>query len=125
MLQSDQKQYWVWGAFVGFLIGISSALPFWLPMIGYTVVVGTVTLLQQRIWQVPVWLLLASTILGTIFIYGFEILYLWGTGISFDLIDVFNLLLLPSIVLNLVFVLPIYGIIGEVVKLLYPEKVEV
>ena len=125
MLQSDEKQYWVVGGFAGFLIGLSSALPIWLPIIEYLAVVAMVTFFQRRVWQVPIWLLLTTTIISTGFIYGIELLYLSLEGAVFNFTDAFNLLMLPSIVLNLILSLPMYGVVGEITKLLYPEKVEV
>lgn len=125
MLQSDEKQYWVLGGFAGFLVGLSSALPIWLPVCEYVGIVAIVSYMQRRVWQVPMWLLLTTTILSTGVIYGIEFLYLSVRGVGFDITDAFNLLLLPSIVLNLIFSLPIYGVIGEITKLLYPEKVDV
>lgn len=125
MLQTEEQQYWGWGILTGFLVGISSALPIWLPIVGYTVIVGVITVLQRRVWQVPVWLLLTSTVVGTLLIYGFEMAYLWGAGITLDFYEVFNLLLLPSEVLNLILIFPVYAFTGEVVKMLYPEKVDV
>lgn len=125
MLHAEERKHWVWGVLTGLLVGIASALPFWLPVIGYSFVVGVVYLLQRQVWQVPIWLLLTSTVLGTVLIYGFEILYLWVIGTPFEFSTVFNLLLLPSVVLNLILIFPVYGFIGEVEKMLYPEKVEV
>jgi rod shape-determining protein MreD len=125
MLQTEERHYWIAGLMAGFLIGISTALPIWLPMLEYLLVVLLVTFLQRRVWQVPIWLLLTSTILSTLLIYGFELTYLTITGGLFDVVSVFNLLLLPSIVLNLILALPVFGVMGEIGKLLFPEKVEV
>jgi len=125
MLHTEERQHWFWGVFTGVLVGISSALPFWMPIIGYSVVVGAVNLLQKLVWQVPIWLMLTSTLLGTVLVYGVEVLYLWVVGLPFEITTVFNLLLLPSVVLNLILIFPVYGFIGEVVKMLYPEKVEI
>ena len=125
MLHAEERQHWLWGIVAGLFVGISSALPFWLPVIGYSVIVGLVYLLQRLVWQVPIWLLLTSTVLGTVLIYGFEMLYLWVIGTPFAFGTVFNLLILPSVVLNLILIFPVYGFIGEVEKMLYPEKVEV
>lgn len=125
MLHSEERHHLVWGIFTGLLVGISSALPIWLPIIGYTIVVGVINLLQRRVWQVPIWLLLTSTLMGTVLLYGVEVLYMWVVGIPFEFVTAFNLLVLPSVVLNLILVFPVYGFIGEIGKFIYPEKVEV
>jgi len=125
VLQSnDESQLWL-GSIAGLLVGISSVIPFWLPVATYTLLVWVVIVAQRRIWQVPIWLLLISTFLGTLIIYGVEIIYLWLTGIPMDLLEVLNIVLLPSLVLNMIVVLPIYGLVGEITKAVYPKEVEV
>lgn len=125
ILQSDKGTYLWFGAFAGLLVGVSSAIPFWLPVFGYTFLVWGVTLVQRKVWQVPVWLLLISTFIGSLLIYGMEVIYLWLTGYPLDLVEVFNIILLPSLVLNMILVLPIFGVVGEVAKVVYPKEVEV
>lgn len=125
ILQIEEKSHWVWGVIAGLLIGISSAIPFWLPVVGYLVVVGIITLFQKRIWQVPLWILLVSTFIGTIVVYSLEIVYLWIIGVPIDLLQALNTILLPSLVLNMVIVYPVYGIIGEIIKLVSPNEADV
>ena len=121
---SEESQLWL-GVAAGLLVGISSVIPFWLPVIGYTVLVWVVTVVQRRIWQVPIWLLLISTFLGSLLIYGVEVLYLWVTGVPLNLLEVLNIVLLPSLVLNMILVLPVYAVIGEIAKAVYPKEVDV
>jgi len=125
ILQSEGKPKLWLGLLAGIFIGVSSASPFWLPVIGYVLLVWGVTVAQRKIWQVPVWLLLISTFIGSLVIYGLEIIYFWATGYPFDLLEVFNLVLLPSLVLNMILVLPVYGVVGEIAKAVYPREVEV
>lgn len=124
ILQTEEKQYWIAGIVAGYLVGISSALPVWLTVLEYTIVVLLVTFFQRRVWQVPIWLLLTSVIISTMLLYGIEFGYLGITGVSFEISTVFNLFLLPSSVLNIILALPVYGVMGEVGKLLNPDKVE-
>ena len=106
-------------------MGVSSALPFWLPVIGYLLLVALVTLALRQVWQVPIWMLLISTFIGSFLIYGVEFSYLLITGVSLDLIDVINIVILPSLILNMILVLPVYGLVGELAKLVYPQEVDV
>jgi hypothetical protein len=82
-------------------------------------------LLQIRIWQAPYWMLLTSTFFGTMIVFGLEIVVLWVLGYPFDMLEMLNIVVLPSIVLNVLLVLPVYFFIGEVVKYVYPREVEV
>jgi hypothetical protein len=125
ILQADERQHWQWGLLAGLLVGISSAIPFWVPVIGYVSFVVIVTAVQRRVWQVPIWLLVISTFFGTFLIYGLEIFYRWLTAVPLDLIEVMNIVLLPSLVMNMILVLPVYAFIGEIAKRVYPKEVEV
>lgn len=125
ILQADERQHWQWGLLAGLLVGISSAIPFWVPVIGYVSFVVIVTVVQRRVWQVPIWLLVTATFFGTFLIYGLEIFYRWLTAVPLDLIEVMNIVLLPSLVMNMILVLPVYAFIGEIAKRVYPKEVEV
>jgi hypothetical protein len=125
ILHSEEESQLWFGLAGGLLVGISSALPFWLPMISYTFLVWIVTVARRMIWQVPIWLLLISTFLGSLLIYGVEVGYLWVAGVPLSLIEVLNNVLLPSLVLNMILVLPVYALIGEIAKVVNPKEVEV
>lgn len=124
IMLSDQKSHWQYGIFAGLLVGLSSAIPWWIPVISYTFFVILVTFVQRRIWQVPIWLLLTATFFGTVLVYGLEVMYLWVTGVPLDLMEVLNIVILPSVVLNMIAVLPVYGLVGEVTKRIFPKEVD-
>lgn len=125
ILQTGERNPVKWGIVAGLFVGISSASPILISIIGYLIVIGFVMLLQTKIWQAPYWMLLTSTFFGTIAVYGFEISYWWVNGYPFDLIETFNLVLLPSVVLNVLFILPVYLFVGEITKMSLSEEVEV
>lgn len=125
ILQATDFRQIRWALVVGLLVGVSSALPFWLPVLGYLILAGMVYLVQQQVWQVPIWLLLISTFVGSFLIYGLELVYLWIVGVPIDLVEVLNIVILPSLVLNMLMVLPVYGLVGEVAKTVYPREVEI
>lgn len=125
VLLADEKNRWHWGLLAGLLVGISSAIPLWIPVISYTGFTLIITWVQRRVWQVPIWMLVTSTFFGTFLILGLEIVYLWLTGVPIDPLDALNIILLPSLVMNMIAVLPVYGLMGEVTKRLYPKEEEV
>ncbi|MBN2045472.1 MAG: hypothetical protein JW757_10665 [Anaerolineales bacterium] len=125
VMVSEHKQHWQFGLLAGLLVGLSSAIPWWIPALTYAGFTLGITLVQRRIWQVPIWLLLTATFFGTILILGVEIFYLWVTGVPLDLVEVFNVVILPSVVLNMIAVLPVYGLVGEIAKRSFPREVEV
>lgn len=124
VLVTEGHKSWIYAAAAGFLIGISSALPIWVPVLGYSIFILIVRFIQRQVWQVPIWLLVIATFLGTLLVNGIEILYVWGTGTPFDLIQVLNIVVLPSLVLNMLLALPIYALVGEIAKMVYPKEAE-
>lgn len=124
-LQTSGRNRWRLGLIAGLFVGLSSALPVWTPVVGYVSVIGMVALLSLRIWQAPYWMLFTSTFFGTMIVYGFDIVVLWFSGYPFDLVEMFNIVILPSIILNTLLVLPVYLFVGEFVKMVSPTEVEV
>jgi cell shape-determining protein MreD len=121
MLQPGNRPSWLWGLPAGLMIGYASALPDYVPLMGYVVAAGLCQLLQTRIWQVPLFTLFSATLLGTLVIHLVSVIYLWLSSNPIDPLQAFNLITIPSILLNLILVLPINALIGEVNKLLNPE----
>jgi cell shape-determining protein MreD len=114
-----------WGLLAGLLVGVASALPFWLVVIEYVLVVTIFGAIQARVWQAPLLLLFSSVFLGTFIINSMDFFYLWITGVPLNIDEVFNLVILPSLVLNVILALPTYSIMGELAKQVYPPEVEV
>ena len=114
-----------WGLLAGLLVGFASALPFWLTAVEYILVVSILGAVQARIWQAPLFILFSSVFLGTFIINGMDFLYIWITGVPLNFDEVFNLVILPSLVLNIILALPIHSIMGELAKQVYPPEVEV
>jgi hypothetical protein len=103
------------------MIGYASALPDYIPLIGYVSAAGICHLSQTRIWQVPLLTLLSATLLGTLAIHLTTMIFLWLSAQPIDLWEAFNLITVPSMLLNLILVLPVNALIGEVNKYLSPE----
>jgi hypothetical protein len=45
-------------------------------------------------------------------------------GVSMSLTQVLNLILLPSLLLNLILAIPVYSIMHDLARWLYPEELE-
>ncbi|MBP1702367.1 MAG: conserved rane protein of unknown function, partial [Chloroflexi bacterium] len=105
-LQKTVKTAWQWGIIGGLLVGITTALPYALPVFGYLLVVGMVLLLRQRVWQVPILAMFVATFLGTIIIHGLSIVVLRFTGTPLSWLESVNMITLPSLLINLLVALP-------------------
>lgn len=121
MLQPGNRPSWMWGLPAGLMVGYASALPDTIPLIGYLGAAGLCQILHTRIWQVPLLTLFSATLLGTLAIQLTTIIYLWLSAQPLGLLEAFNLITIPSMLLNLILVLPINALMGEINKFLSPN----
>jgi cell shape-determining protein MreD len=125
IIHDQNASHWRWGILAGVLMGFSSALPFWLVLIEYMLVVWFLGAIQARVWQAPMLILFSSVFGGTFIINSMDFLFLWISGVGLNFDEVFNLVILPSLVLNVILALPIFAIMGELAKQVFPIEEEV
>lgn len=121
MLHKDVSGLWTWATISGLLIGLSSNLPIWLPVIPYFLIASIISLLNRRIWKLPIMSLFGLTIIGTFLILVIQWLYLFLIGVPINFESALNLVIIPSMLLNLIFAFPIYVIMGEIILRLFPQ----
>lgn len=120
VLREEVIGLWQWGLIAGLVVGFASEMPIWIPIATFLLITSFIQLLKTRIWQVPVISLFTTTLLGTFFILSVQWIYVVSTGAPIDFGEAFNLVILPSMTLNLLLAFPIYGLMGEVTLRLYP-----
>jgi rod shape-determining protein MreD len=122
--QKRVQSAWIWGIIGGLLVGFVSAVPIPVYIIAYLIAVAFAILLRQRIWNVPILAMLISTFAGTLILYGTTMvaLRLLNTPLAIGLS--INLIVLPSLLLNMLLALPFFLIFGDLASLLYPESLE-
>ena len=124
VLHARAEGIWQWGVLAGAFIGIASAQPVWLPIISYLSITAIGYLIQTRVWQIPLLNLLTTTIAGTLIVHSLTSVYLIVIGTPLQLSEIFNLVILPSIFLNLLIALPIYSFMTAITNWVYPPEVE-
>ena len=123
-LQERIKYRWIWVVIGGLAISGISAMPFYAPLIGYAGVYGISRLLQRKVWQAPILAMFIVTLLGTLFQHIVNIIALQVTGAPISWGESLDRVILPSILLNLLFALPMYAIVNDVVGRLFPLEAE-
>jgi hypothetical protein len=123
-LQRRVQTAWQWGIIGGLLVGFVSAVPFFVFIVGYLMAVGFSLLLRQRIWQVPLLAMFIATFFGTLFIQLVTLVTLRVSGTVLPIGASINLIILPSILLNLLLALPFFTIFSDLANFLYPEELE-
>jgi len=123
-LQKRVQTAWHWGIIGGLLVGFTSALPVGVVLGGYLVAVGLALALRSRVWQVPILAMLVATFLGTMIADLISLVALRVSGVPLPWLQTLNMVILPSLLLNLLLALPFYVLLGDLARWLYPVELE-
>lgn len=123
-LQPRVTTAWQWAVMAGMLAGVLTALPYGLLLAGYLAAASFAILLKQRVWQAPVLAMLVATVLGTVITQGLAWSVLRLNGVLLPFWQSVNLVLIPSLLLNLLLALPAYSFAGDLAAWLYPSEIE-
>jgi hypothetical protein len=123
-VQDKVKGAWLWAVLAGLFVGFISEIPFWVFVGGYGLVFLMAAIIQRRLWQLPVVILFIVVGNGTLILHGLTYTSLVVGGTPMPFTSALNLVTLPSLLLNLFLALPVYGVIGEVARLITPEELE-
>ena len=124
-LQKKVETAWQWCIIGGLVTNIVSAVPFGVPLLGYALTTSIALALRRRVWQVPILAMCLVTFLGTIITQGLALVSLRLNGSPIPVFVALNLVTLPSILLNLLFAILVYALVGELAGWLYREEIEV
>ncbi|MDP1716258.1 MAG: hypothetical protein Q8L41_16085 [Anaerolineales bacterium] len=121
-LQERVNSSWHWAVTVCLMLGFVSALPWLVVVLGYLGVVFAAQMLQKRIWQAPLLAMFSVIFIGTLYMHvlSFVVLRISGTALLFR--DVMSLITLPSLLLNMLFSIPIYTFIRDLAGWVYPTE---
>src|SRR3970282_1157153 len=121
-LKADASSAWIWAILGGILVSFVSGVPWPVPMFGYSFVVLLAQLLKQRVWQAPLLAMFSVIFLGTlsIDILTFIVLNLLGTPLPIG--DSLGLIVLPRVLLNLLFSIPVYAVVRDLAQWVSPVK---
>jgi len=123
-LQKRVKTGIIWGIIGGLLVSIVSGLPFGTTIVGYLLAVGLALILRQRVWQVPILAMFITTFFGTMMVHLVALITLRVVGTPIPLLQSMNIVTLPSVILNMLLAIPVYAIISDLARWIYPEQLE-
>jgi ABC-type transport system involved in cytochrome bd biosynthesis fused ATPase/permease subunit len=83
-------------------------------------VVTFAQILQRRVWQAPLLAMFSVTFLGTVSMSVISLVVLRIVGISLPLSDAFGLVTLPAILLNMLLAIPVYAVMRDLARWVYP-----
>jgi cell shape-determining protein MreD len=124
-LQERVTSAWRWALIAGFLITIGSAVPPGSIAIAYLLATALALFLKKRVWQTPILAMFLSSFAGTLIVHGASLAGRLTEGVTLPLVDVFNLITLPSLLLNLLLALPMFIVISDLAKWVHPKEMDV
>lgn len=119
-LQERVKSAWQWAVVMCVMIGFISSMPWPVVAVGYLAVVFVAQALQKRVWQAPLLAMFSVIFIGTLFIHILSFVVLRVLGTPFAFADVIGLITLPSLLLNMLFSIPIYSLMRDMARWVYP-----
>ena len=118
--QEDVESAWHWAVAMGLMVGFVSGIPWFVPFIGYVTVVALAQALQKRVWQAPLLAMFTVTFLGTVIINVLSFGVLRFSGVFMSVEDVLGLLILPGVLMNLLIAIPVYAVMRDLARWVYP-----
>lgn len=121
-LKADASAAWLWAILGGIMVSFVSGMPWFVDIVGYLFVVLIAQILRQRVWQAPLLAMFSVIFMGTLSmnILALLVLNLLGTPLPFG--DSFGLIVLPSMLLNLLFSVPVYAVIRDTAQWVSPAQ---
>jgi rod shape-determining protein MreD len=121
-LKADASSAWLWAILGGIMVSFVSAMPWPVAMTGYLFVVLLAQLFKQRVWQAPLLAMFSVIFLGTLSMDILALLMLNLLGTPLPLGDTLGLVVLPRVLLNLLFSVPVYAVVRDLAHWASPVK---
>ena len=121
-LKADASSAWLWALLGGFMVSFVSGMPWLVTMAGYLFVVLLAQALRQRVWQAPLLAMFSVIFLGTLAMNLLALLVLNLLGTPLPIGDSLGLIVLPSVLLNLLFSIPVYAVVRDLAQWVNPAQ---
>ena len=124
-LQERVKVYWQWTIIGAIFLSFVSKSSFIVILSVYLLVTGVVAISRFKIWKAPYLAMWAMTFVGTIIVHGVTLAGRWLGGVEIPFLQAFNLIILPSLLINLLLAAPVYALVRDLANWLFPLEIEV
>lgn len=110
-IRSDLASGFVWALVGGILLDLYSALPIGTSAAALMIIVYAANGAAQQLYRMRIVTLLAMALLATVFFQAYTFVALLLLGLSYDIVLVIRLVFLPTVLYNLLGVLPVYAFV--------------
>lgn len=121
-VQERSTSFLEWSLLAGFLVALISSMPFMVPVVGYVLISWLAHILSRQVWQSPLIVMLLSCFGGTLIYHILSWGVLSALGVPLPVFDSLTLVILPAALLNLILALPMYSLMSELARMVYPEE---
>lgn len=120
-IHSHSRFAWIWAVVGGLVISLYSKIS-WLAIIPpYLIVIVVTQLLHGRFWNSPILAMLLMTIIGSFMCGIIAIIALLFMDIPIDFKLALNEIIIPSVFLNLILALPVFFLVKDLSRWIYPQ----
>jgi len=119
-LQEEVDTAWHWAIATGALVGFVSGVSVTVPLVSYVIVVILAQVFQRRVWQAPLLAMFSITFLGTVILYAISLMVLQLSGTALPITEVLGSIVLPGILLNMLVAIPVYAVMRDLARWVYP-----
>lgn len=124
-LQERVEVFWQWTIIGCLVLGLVSESPLEVILSAYLALTAIVVIARRKLWKVPLLTMWAMTLIGTIVVQGITLVGRWLEGADISFIRAFNVIILPSLLLNLLLAAPMLAVMNDFTNWLYPKEMEV
>jgi hypothetical protein len=116
---------WHWALIAGLLASFATAVPAVAIIPAYVLATGIALFMRRIFWQRPLLAMVTAIFLGTLATHAISVTALAILGTPLPLLEAFYMITIPSALLNLLLAIPVYALIGDLSRWLYPEPIEI
>lgn len=123
-LQSRDNSAWLWAFLAGALFSYVSAVPWYVSITAYIAIVVMARFITRKLWQSPLMSMFILTLIGSLFLYFLTFIGLRVEGVDYPFRETLVRIIIPSVFLNLLLAIPIYGIVKDTTRWVFKEEVD-
>jgi hypothetical protein len=121
-LQERNQQGLWWALCAAIMMSIASAIPLYIYLAGYLSITVIAILARKRLWNIPLMTMVVLSFMGTVLVLMLSFFYIRFTQVDLPFVDSLVQIVIPSAALNMLFGIPIFFLVKDLVPSLYPPK---
>lgn len=119
-LQDRGKHVWIGAIFAALLIMFTSAVPWYAAFVYYLALAFLCRFMNRRFWHNPMIALLMVVFFCSLLEYLTQLAVISVQGVSLNILESLKYVVVPSTFLNLILAVPVYIVVNDMARWVYP-----